>query len=194
MNLQIKNKKKQFLASALAAMLSIGTGMSALSVAAPSVQAADAIKGSIMLDTANYIMAPGNIYDIGVTIKDSTGRTLSGAEVQSLYNKGKLKVSDSRTGSIANLTQLSNGNFRVTGKNLGTCYIVYEIGGTHASVRIDVQKGVKQHGTAVRNTSIFVRDVLNTAIPNEWADTYQKAVKQYGLASTKTMQKKIKDF
>lgn len=117
-------------------------------------------KGSIMLDTANYIMAPGNIYDIGITIKDPSGRTLSSAEVQALYKSGKLKVSDSRTGSIANLTQLSNGNFRVTGKNPGTCYIVYDIGGNHASVKIDVQNGVKQHGTAVRNTSYFTQDVF----------------------------------
>lgn len=117
-------------------------------------------KGSIMLDTANYIMAPGNIYDIGVTIKNPSGRTLSGSEVQALYRAGKLKVRDSRTGSIANLTQLSNGNFRVTGKNPGTCYIVYDIGGNHASVKVDVQNGVKQHGTAVRNTSYFTQNVF----------------------------------
>lgn len=124
-----------------------------------SVPSTSASKGSIMLDTANYIMAPGNIYDIGVTIKDASGNKLSANQVKDLVSSGKLKVQDSRTGSIANLQQLSNGNFRVTGKNPGTCYIVYDIGGTHASVKIDVQNGVKQHGTAVRNTSYFTQSI-----------------------------------
>lgn len=117
-------------------------------------------KGSIMLDTANYMLAPGNIYDIGVTIKDPQGNKISGNQVKWLLDTGKLKVRDSRTGSIVDLVQLPNGNFRVKGKNPGTCYIVYDIGGNHASVRIDVVKGIQQHGTAVRNTSLFVTDVF----------------------------------
>ena len=119
-----------------------------------------ATKGSIMLDTANYILAPGNKYTIGAFIKDKNGKSLTPAEVKQLVDSGKLKVRDSRTGSIVDLEQLSTGHFRVTGKNVGTCYILYEIGGTHASIRIDVQNGVKQHGTAVRNTSIFTKDVF----------------------------------
>ena len=119
-----------------------------------------ATKGSIMLDTANYILAPGNKYTIGAFIKDNNGKSLTPAEIKQLVDSGKLKVRDSRTGSIVDLEQLSTGHFRVTGKNVGTCYILYEIGGTHASVRIDVQNGVKQHGTAVRNTSIFTKDVF----------------------------------
>ena len=117
-------------------------------------------RGSIMLDTANYIMAPGNMYDIGLTIKDTSGNTISGEQVQELIASGKLSVRDSRTGSVADLVQLPNGNFRVTGKNEGTCYIIYEIGGNRASVRIDVQNGVQQHGTAIRHTSAFTQDVF----------------------------------
>lgn len=116
-----------------------------------------ASKGSITLDTANYIMAPGDRYDIGALIKDPSGQPLSHTQIRDLVTNGSLKVSDSRTGSIVSLEQLSNGNFRVTGRNEGTTYIVYEIGGTHASVRVDVQKGAKQHGTSVRNTSYFTR-------------------------------------
>ena len=70
---------------------------------------------------------------------------------------GKLRVYDSRTGSVVDLRQQSNGHFRVTGKNAGTCYIVYEIGGIHASVRIDVQESADANGTAVRNTSYYTQ-------------------------------------
>lgn len=121
--------------------------------------------GSITLDTVNYKMAPGNIYDIGVTITDGEGNALSSAQVQEMYRNGTLKVTDSRTGSIVNLKQLSNGNFRVTGKNPGTCYIIYEIiqngqAVTHASVRIDVQPGVIAGGIATRNTSWWANTSL----------------------------------
>ena len=61
------------------------------------------------------------------------------------------------------LEQLSSGHFRVTGRKTGTCYIVYDIGANHASVRVDVQNGVKQHGTAVRNTSIFTQNVFSNS-------------------------------
>ena len=72
-------------------------------------------------------MAPGNIYDIGVTVTDGNGTALSGEQVQQMVANGELRVTDSRTGSIVDLTQLPNGNFRVTGKNAGTCYITYEV-------------------------------------------------------------------
>lgn len=116
-------------------------------------------RGSITLDTAQYSMAPGNRYTIGNVIRDASGNTLTGAQVQNLVRSGKLRVRDSRTGSVATLEALPDGNFRVTGKTPGTCYIVYEIGGTHASVRIDVQNGVQQHGSAVRNTSYFTQPI-----------------------------------
>lgn len=131
-----------------------------------SVGAAEAAPyGSITLDTANYIMAPGNAYDIGVTIKGANGNKLRADEVKKLVSSGQIKVRDSRTGSVVDLKQLSNGNFRVTGKREGTCYILYEGGGTHASVRIDVKRGEKQRGTAVRNTSIFTQDIGASSTP-----------------------------
>ena len=115
-----------------------------------------ASKGSITLDTAQYTMAPGNMYTIGAFIKDEKGNQLTPAQVKDLVSSGKLVVRDSRTGSIVDLVQLSTGHFRVIGKNEGTCYILYEIGGTHASVRIDVKNGAKAGGSAVRNTSYFI--------------------------------------
>ncbi len=114
-------------------------------------------RGSITLDTAQYKMAPGNQYTIGSVIRNQTGKELTAAEMRGLVTSGHLKVYDSRTGSVAQLEQLPTGNFQVTGKNPGTCYIVYEIGGTHASIRIDVQKGIRARGSAVRNTSYFTR-------------------------------------
>lgn len=130
------------------------------SASAPS---ANGHYGSIMLDTAQYTMAPGNIYDIGLVVRDANGSALSAAQIRQMVSSGQLKVRDSRTGSVVSLTQLSNGNFRVTGKQEGTCYIVYDIGGTHASVRVDVKRGVKAGGSAVRNTSYFTQSV---AIPS----------------------------
>ncbi len=163
--MSLRKIKKQLAASAMAVLLSAGVGASGLLAAAPSVLAADTSKGSIMLDTASYVMAPGNRYDIGALVREPSGRQLSASEVRDLVSQGKLRVRDSRTGSIVDLQQLSNGNFRVTGKNAGTCWILYEIGGTHASVRIDVQNGARQHGSAVRNTSFFTQDVFPNSTP-----------------------------
>lgn len=91
---------------------------------------------------------------------------LTGAQVKQLVDDGILRVSDSRSGSIVNLTQLSNGNFRVTGRTPGICYILYEIVDqgqviTHASVRVDVQNNIKQNGVATRNTSYWTPDLFS---------------------------------
>ncbi len=114
--------------------------------------------GSITLDTVNYRMAPGDIYDIGVTITDGAGQALSGEQVQEMVRNGSLRVTDSRTGSVVNLSQLANGNFRVTGRTPGTCWITYEViqngeAVTHASVKVDVAAGMTQGGVATRDTS-----------------------------------------
>ena len=105
-----------------------------------SIAAATQTKGSITLDTAQYTMAPGEyVYHWSI----SEGRQWQSYGCQpseSLGQWGALVVKDSRTGSIVDLMQLSTGNFRIVGKNEGTAYIIYEIGGTHASVRIDVKK------------------------------------------------------
>ena len=110
---------------------------------------------SLTLDTNHYIMAPGNQYTIGAFLKDKDGNPLSSGQVQAMLANGSLAIRDSRTGSVMDLTQLPNGNVTVIGKNPGTAYVLYEVGGTRSSVRIDVENGVQQHGTAVRKTTYF---------------------------------------
>ena len=102
--------------------------------------------GSIMLDTSSYQMAPGNIYDIGVTLVGTEGKLVT--------------VRSSRDG-IANVTKLSNGNYRVTALNPGITYIIFEISDgsqelTHASVGVTVKTGVTQGGVSAKNISYFV--------------------------------------
>lgn len=109
-------------------------------------------KGSLTLDTSSYVMAPGDSYVIGSFLKDENGDALTPEQVREWMNTGKFKVQDSRTGSIFDLTQLDNGNFQVTGKNEGVAYVLYEINGVRASVRVTVQPDVTAHGQAVRNT------------------------------------------
>lgn len=112
--------------------------------------------GSILLDTSRYVMAPGGQYTIGAFVRDAQGNRLSAAQMQDLVKTGKLVVRDSRTGSIVDLKQLPNGNFQVTGKKAGTCYILYEINGVHASVRVDVQDGLqKPYGSTVRSLTYW---------------------------------------
>ncbi|MCI9576262.1 MAG: polysaccharide deacetylase family protein [Clostridiales bacterium] len=173
-----KPKTNRMLGCLMAALLSVVgiTGMTAGVNAASPVQepaplasiaqagvslAVQAVgsKGSIMLDTAQYTMAPGDTYTIGAFLKDAKGNAMDASQVRALVDGGALVVKDSRTGSIVDLVQLSTGHFRVVGKNEGTAYIIYEIGGTHASVRIDVKKGAKASGSAVRNTSYFTSDI-----------------------------------
>lgn len=116
------------------------------------------ITGSITLDTSNYTMAPGDSYVIGAVIKDEVGKPLTGEEIDQMVESGQLVVRDSRTGSIVDLKRLSKGNYRVTGKDEGSTYIIYEINGTHASVKIDVREGEKARGSSVRNTSYFFKE------------------------------------
>lgn len=165
--------RKRVLAVLLAAMLGI-IGMAVtvtLHAAAPQTvnaqtstvstpaQPVNPGKGSIMLDTASYSMAPGDRYTIGTYLKGADGKEMDGKQVRALARANVLSVRDSRTGSVVSLSQQQNGNFVVTGKNEGTCYIIYEIGGTHASIRIDVKKGTKAGGSAVRNTSYFTQEL-----------------------------------
>lgn len=110
------------------------------------------VAGSIMVDTVNYTMPVNGTYQVGLTIKDGDGNKLTAEEVKWLLDANVLRVSDSRTGSIVNLQQLSNGNFRVTAKKAGTTYILFEINDVHTSLRVDVKDGAKAQGAATRDT------------------------------------------
>lgn len=44
-----------------------------------------------------------------------------------MYQNDTLPITDSRTGSIVDLTQMANGNFCATSKNSGNYWMIYEI-------------------------------------------------------------------
>jgi uncharacterized protein YjdB len=108
-----------------------------------AVTVTKAAAGYLQIDTANYAMAPGGVYDIGCVV---SGVPTIGAKT--------LTVTTSRD-AIATVTKLPNGNYRIKAVKSGTAYITFTIGNTHASVKIDVIAGVKAGGTAVRATSFF---------------------------------------
>ena len=101
---------------------------------------------SITLDTLSYTMSPKKSYEIGVKqigTKDTA-----------------VKVYSSSNG-VATVTMLKNGNYKVTGKGVGTAYIMFDVYDkkkkklTHASVRINVEKGVKPFGCSARQIGIY---------------------------------------
>lgn len=105
-------------------------------------------RGAITMDTRTYTMAPGDIYDIGVKLAGNAPLKTR-------------KMISSRNG-IATVRQLPNGNYRVTGLRTGTTYITYTVYDpesgkeiTHASIKFEVKKGVKQHGVACRQITYF---------------------------------------
>ena len=140
--------------------------------------------GSLMLDTTQYTMpTTGGTYQIGLTITDSKGNKLAGSEIQELLDAGRLKVSDSRSGSIVDLQPMENGNFRVTAKKPGTTYIqfqYYNADGSkamaRASTRIDVKDGAAPQGSSTRDTTYWSFDQdtmpLHVTVPQHY---YPKA-------------------
>ena len=104
-------------------------------------------KGSIMFDTVNYNMRPGDLYDIGVVMAGNA-------------NTKTLVVYSSRSG-IASVSKLANGNYRITGLSNGTTYIMLEVWDNnqminHYSVKVNVDSSLKApYGQAARARSYF---------------------------------------
>lgn len=96
-------------------------------------------------DTRSYQMSPNNIYDARITVEGQK------------FNQGNVKVYSSRDG-IASVQRITNDTYRIRGLNPGTTYIIAEAGNTHASIRVDVVNGVKQHGESCRSVSIIGLD------------------------------------
>ena len=92
-------------------------------------------------DTRSYKMAPGNVYGAKIEIDGSQ------------FNQSDVKVYSSRN-HIASVTKITDNIYQIKGLAPGTTYIMAEIGNTHASIRVDVQNGVKQGGEACRSVSI----------------------------------------
>lgn len=164
MNKKTKKQKIVQITAGLAAVVCL------LPMAQPAVSAAvksanTKVKtGTLTMDTRSYTMSPNNIYDFRATV---SGDGLAQSDVT---------VSDSRTGSIVNLTRLPNGNFRIKGLHSGTAYVIAEINGVHASIKVTVQKGVKQHGVGCRATTIVPipsQDPTDPADPTNPTDPTQ---------------------
>ena len=105
-----------------------------------AVPASAAAYGTLTMDTQSYIMAPGDIYDFRAKVE---GGDLRQEEVV---------VSDSRTGSVVQLSRVpGTDKYRIKAVNEGVCWVVAEVRGTHASIRVEVKKGAVQCGVATRS-------------------------------------------
>ena len=135
----------------------ISAGTSVITVTAPSVGSASYTltvnqpAGWVMIDTLSYDLAPGNIYDYKVTLSGATA--------------DQVTTSSSRP-HIASVQELrrvarSDGNvdvyYRIKGIRASQDPVTVSsaVRGTHSSIRVMVTDGIKQHGTAARNTSYF---------------------------------------
>ena len=124
-------------------VLSSGSSSSSGSSASANTSGSSSTYGTLTLDTRSYTMAPGNIYDFRAKVE---GMGLTQADVN---------VYSSRTG-IATVTRVAGTDkYRVTAKGEGVCYVVAEVAGVHASIKITVQKGVKAWGESTRSISLL---------------------------------------
>ena len=101
---------------------------------------------TITLDTRTYTMSPKKSYEIGVKLTGVSNTTIKAY---------------SSTRGVANVTVLKNGNVKATGVKPGLTYIMIDVYDsknkflTHASVRLTVQKGVKEAGNSARQYGLF---------------------------------------
>lgn len=96
------------------------------------------IRGTLKADTTSYTLPVGGIYDIQFSV--------TGVDATPV-------VTDSRTGSVFQLTNLGNNKYRVTGVNEGTAYVVATVGDTRVSVAITVDNDATQGGEKGNNVS-----------------------------------------
>ena len=130
------------------------------SVFAQSTQ--NEILGTLEMDTRSYIMAPGDIYDFKAE--------LDGDDL----DQSSLMVWDSREGSVVRFHPIPNksGVYRITGIKEGIAYIVASYGNAHASIRVEVREGVKQHGEACRSVT-FITSHQSKQEPGYASGTYE---------------------
>ena len=100
----------------------------------------------LTLDTRTYTMAPNGSYVIGVKRTGADGTAVRAY---------------SSTKGVAEVTVLKNGNVQVNGLRPGLTYIMIDVYDgknkrlTHASVRLNVQTGVKPAGISQRQYGTF---------------------------------------
>ena len=101
---------------------------------------------TLTLDTRTYTMKPNKSYEIGVKL---TG-----------ISNPVIKAYSSTKGT-ADVTVLTNGNVKVTGRKPGLTYIMIDVYDnknkflTHASIRLTVENGVKENGNSARQYGIL---------------------------------------
>ena len=96
------------------------------------------VRGTLKADTTSYTLPVGGIYDIQFSV--------TGVDATPV-------VTDSRTGSVFQLTNLGGNKYRVTGVNEGTAYVVATVGDTRVSVAITVDNDATQGGEKGNNVS-----------------------------------------
>lgn len=122
--------------------LLLGVSLLASSSGIAHAQSAAQPVRTLTMDTRSYQMAPGNIYDFRAAV--------SGPGLQ----QEQVEVYSSRDG-IAKVSRIAGTNkYRITGAREGVTYVMARINGVHASIKVTVQKGVKQQGEACRSVSI----------------------------------------
>lgn len=128
---------KKLVCCLLACLLALGP--------AGFASAKDTQIGTLVMDTRSYMMAPGNIYDFKAVLNGDG------------LDQSSLKVWDSRGGSVVRFYPIPSkpGVYRITAVAEGVTYIVAEYRDIHASIRVEVKKGVSQHGEACRSISII---------------------------------------
>ena len=113
---------------------------------------ADAVVGTLSMDTFSYTMAPGGIYDFKASLSSS------------VLKQEDVKVWSSRDG-IAKVTRVAGtGKYRITGLKAGVTYITSEIKGVHASIQVTVENGVKPHGVTNWTTSLIHQSDLSPTV------------------------------
>ena len=101
---------------------------------------------SITLDTKSYQMLVGGKYQVGAKLTGSKAATV------------KVYSTSEKTATVA---KLKSGNYQVTGKGVGTAYIMFDVYDnknhllTHASTRIDVKTGIRPRGDSTRQIGVF---------------------------------------
>ena len=119
--------------------------------------------GTLVMDTRSYVMAPGDIYDFKAVLNGDG------------LDQSDLKVWDSRGGSVVRFFPIPSkpGVYRITGVAEGVTYIVAEYQNVHASIKVEVKKGVSQHGEACRSISIISEETKQEEEEGLPAGTYE---------------------
>ncbi|CAB1253187.1 Endolytic murein transglycosylase [Ruminococcaceae bacterium BL-6] len=139
----IKSWKK-----AVASLLAVS-----LLVAPAAGYAADTdVVGTLSMDTRSYVMPPKGIYDFKATVGGS------------VLKQEDVKVWSSRDG-IARVSRVAGtGKYRITGVKAGVTYVISEIKGVHASIKVTVENGAKPHGVTNWTTSLIHQADLSSTV------------------------------